>query len=32
MGRKRPPFAAPLVGNAELRSACQLREAKELVA
>ena len=31
-GRKRPSLATPLVGNAELRSAYQLNEAKELVA
>ena len=32
MEGKRPPLATPLAGNAELRSACQLSEAKELVA
>ena len=28
MGGKSPPLAMPLVDNAELRLACQLREAK----
>ena len=32
MGGKRPPLATPLEGNTELRSACQLSEAKELAA
>ena len=32
MGGRLPPFATPLKGNAKLRSAFQLSEAKELIA